>query len=365
MQNIDEILAMNRKLACKKEIKFTLNECLLDLTKERLSKIAASYEIPQRSKMKKDQLVEAIQETMLKPSELQSKRDSFAQENIELLETLKDKEYIVSTEKSLLSYVPLLNYGVIFTYLKDDEVLMVMPKEIKDILCNISSEENSERYIEVIKYIVAFAEAYGIYEPQMLVDTFNLHNEEKVSMEEFNTVFEKYSASSKIVKKYKEYIVESILLYNSEALDQLIEKRKEIKDYYKLDKEKVQAYSNEFYCDMTESHLNLYDTFLKLCSDKKVTDKLFEDICGPLVFSDVNIQYVIAELKKRNVVFNTMAEFQKVVTQIQKVSKNTRKWHLKGYTENELSLIGSKKLLGRNEPCFCGSGRKYKKCCGR
>ena len=94
-------------------------------------------------------------------------------------------------------------------------------------------------------------------------------------------------------------------------------------------------------------------------------DKLFEDICGPLVFSDVNIQYIIAELKKRNIQFNTMAEFQKVVTQIQKVNKNTRKWSLKGYTENELALIPSKKLLGRNEPCLCGSGRKYKKCCGK
>ena len=97
----------------------------------------------------------------------------------------------------------------------------------------------------------------------------------------------------------------------------------------------------------------------------EVPDKLFEDICGPLVFSDVNIQYIIAELKKRNIQFNTMAEFQKVVTQIQKVNKNTRKWSFKGYTENELALIPSKKLLGRNEPCLCGSGRKYKKCCGR
>ena len=57
MQNVDEILAMNKKLACKKEIKFTLDGCLSDLTKDRLSKIAASYEIPQRSKMKKDELV--------------------------------------------------------------------------------------------------------------------------------------------------------------------------------------------------------------------------------------------------------------------------------------------------------------------
>lgn len=116
---------------------------------------------------------------------------------------------------------------------------------------------------------------------------------------------------------------------------------------------------------MTEAHTGLYDTFLKLCANKVIADKLFEDICGPLVFSDVNIQYIIAELKKRNIQFNTMAEFQKVVTQIQKVNKNTRKWSLKGYTENELALIPSKKLLGRNEPCLCGSGRKYKKCCGR
>ena len=145
----------------------------------------------------------------------------------------------------------------------------------------------------------------------------------------------------------------------------MLEKRKEIKEYYKLDKEKVEAYSKEFHCHMTEAHTGLYDTFLKLCANKVIADKLFEDICGPLVFSDVNIQYIIAELKKRNIQFNTMAEFQKVVTQIQKVNKNTRKWSLKGYTENELALIPSKKLLGRNEPCLCGSGRKYKKFCGR
>ena len=24
----------------------------------------------------------------------------------------------------------------------------------------------------------------------------------------------------------------------------------------------------------------------------------------------------------------------------------------------------SRKKIGRNEPCFCGSGKKYKHCCG-
>jgi|TARA_B100002019_G_scaffold81273_1_gene70178 peptide deformylase len=41
--------------------------------------------------------------------------------------------------------------------------------------------------------------------------------------------------------------------------------------------------------------------------------------------------------------------------------------HLNGTTihhrENKPQPIKNKKNIGRNEPCFCGSGKKYKKCC--
>ena len=29
------------------------------------------------------------------------------------------------------------------------------------------------------------------------------------------------------------------------------------------------------------------------------------------------------------------------------------------------TIRGEKKAVGRNEPCPCGSGKKYKKCCGK
>ncbi|WP_176555733.1 SEC-C metal-binding domain-containing protein [Virgibacillus ndiopensis] len=62
---------------------------------------------------------------------------------------------------------------------------------------------------------------------------------------------------------------------------------------------------------------------------------------------------------------------------------NTREWFLKGYTSTELLEIDkkhmqplpnntnnvidfkTKKKVGRNDPCLCGSGKTYKKCCGR
>lgn len=38
---------------------------------------------------------------------------------------------------------------------------------------------------------------------------------------------------------------------------------------------------------------------------------------------------------------------------------------LLGYeVENTKTIIKSEKI-GRNEPCICGSGKKYKKCCGK
>ena len=49
---------------------------------------------------------------------------------------------------------------------------------------------------------------------------------------------------------------------------------------------------------------------------------------------------------------------------------NTRLWANKGHTPNELLKLHTMPKLqtfkiGRNEPCPCGSGKKYKKCCGR
>jgi hypothetical protein len=33
--------------------------------------------------------------------------------------------------------------------------------------------------------------------------------------------------------------------------------------------------------------------------------------------------------------------------------------------ENQISNDSGKKKIGRNDPCPCGSGKKFKKCCGR
>lgn len=58
---------------------------------------------------------------------------------------------------------------------------------------------------------------------------------------------------------------------------------------------------------------------------------------------------------------------------IMDIANTTRLWENRGFTSKELGelskpnkvkVLASTKI-GRNDPCHCGSGKKFKKCCGR
>ena len=42
----------------------------------------------------------------------------------------------------------------------------------------------------------------------------------------------------------------------------------------------------------------------------------------------------------------------------------SRRRHVGGDTKPEPKVIAESEKVGRNDPCPCGSGKKYKKCCG-
>ena len=66
---------------------------------------------------------------------------------------------------------------------------------------------------------------------------------------------------------------------------------------------------------------------------------------------------------------------QIVLDIISGMANSTRLWSNNGFTPNELferyerqhlRRLPSKAVkIGRNDPCPCGSGKKYKRCCGR
>lgn len=104
---------------------------------------------------------------------------------------------------------------------------------------------------------------------------------------------------------------------------------------------------------------------------------------------------VLFDIFNRNEIsFKSEKQVSEVMELVMKLANNTRLWENNGHTPNEIfekmekpnlrplpkerlpcfmnfedmdsanKKIGPKKV-GRNEPCPCDSGKKYKKCCGK
>ena len=101
---------------------------------------------------------------------------------------------------------------------------------------------------------------------------------------------------------------------------------------------------------------------------------------------------IMEEFKKRDIVFDSDRQMERFAPIMMEVNNNTRMLDFRGYTPNEVSRaeqavtpapvapampsfvpmantpavnMQPKKKVYPNDPCPCGSGKKYKKCCGR
>lgn len=58
-------------------------------------------------------------------------------------------------------------------------------------------------------------------------------------------------------------------------------------------------------------------------------------------------------------------EFKELVDLCNQYKNDIPLWNYNGFTRNELNEKHKKKKVGRNDLCPCGSGKKYKQCCGK
>ncbi len=132
----------------------------------------------------------------------------------------------------------------------------------------------------------------------------------------------------KLLKKYK--VIEDIDLFYDEY-DEVFEEFDHLYCYYDLDEE----------CS------------LSISSILRMLGALPEEVLDE-IFRSCNVK--MSHKKKMS-----------FLKEVKKLAKNVRVWQLNGFSTSELQEldgIGNQKP-GRNDLCECGSGKKYKKCCGR
>ena len=114
--------------------------------------------------------------------------------------------------------------------------------------------------------------------------------------------------------------------------------------------------------------------------NKTRADSLMLELEYRVAEEDLNAAGIMNLLFERYVEFPNRTRGNHFVENCSEWVYSVRKWSNRGFTDRELgkekiipSEIGlpeisnqvTKKKIGRNDPCPCGSGKKYKHCCGK
>lgn len=253
------------------------------------------------------------------------------------------------------------------------EKILVVPKEIINILItNIDKFEYDEPYKreEVITIITGLVNLYGVYEIshlKFMLDKFGIENIDDNFIEE---CFVNSNILSKEFNKFNEYIVHKASMIDMSCVE--IIKSTKFKEYYIPSYDEVMNYVDNGMDTTRKSYIEMFDYLKKLTKNSyfDVNDVAFMiyDLC----IMDANIHDIIEMINSSEVAYDTENQFKELLTLVMNLSSDSRKWINRGFTPNELlkhnadniiKLNKEKKKVGRNDPCPCGSGKKYKKCC--
>lgn len=102
----------------------------------------------------------------------------------------------------------------------------------------------------------------------------------------------------------------------------------------------------------------------EICQKYGLTNENAWEIENIAKFRCVTKELLESALKdeKINLASNEMKRF---IKEIIPIIEDTRIWTLNGFKMSELNQQIRVSKIGRNDLCPCGSGLKYKKCCGK
>lgn len=348
--------------------------------KKELEQIAKLYGIKGAYKLKKAELTEALLEAI--PAKMPEILPMLDEKDLALFEGLFDEDKVVGPDEMIDAYYNLMELEwVQFVEDKEKARLCVSPR-IKETYQGIDLSTimpKIRRNSQVREYIISILNLYGIVKIDWAVDLFNRYYEPKVTNVEIVELVKKdmrLACQSKIMEEY--IVEETIYALDKTNFKDFLEARIK-RDYYIPSQELLEKVNDETYY---ETNLNIERLKTFLIKNYGVSSEKAEEIIIAITLlarvdcdrTGKTMEIIMEEIANLGIEFESLSQINEIIKYIAPVINHTRKWVNKGFTAVELSphtfdeKTGQKvKVLdvGRNAACPCGSGKKYKKCCGR
>jgi len=364
------------------------------LTKKDLTEIRRYWQFGGISQLNKADLVDALEKRI--KNGLKDWLCNLTPENIAFLEKIiaeqKNTQRVEVTFRDLLPPA-LYNfyYRGIIDLIDNKQLTSVripadLLEELRDIINQAEFKKQIQENEEIITFVRGLLIYYGALSTSQIHDFYQKYYANKAESLDYlrlrNVIEEKYYSSYDIEKHSYYYLDPGVL--NPEFVIEEIERRSSIDYYLPRKKEILYAGDNEI------EKLNFVQRKFKkmLKKDFSINDDEAEDILWEMMldikndFNSIKIFQKFADQYE----FESEKQTDKFLRLLNELHNNTRMWILKGHTPTEVFEEARKHLgplpkekynpgsvgentvvkgeqTGRNDPCPCGSGKKYKKCC--
>ncbi|PFO01228.1 hypothetical protein COJ85_17580 [Bacillus sp. AFS076308] len=389
---LEDLREMTWKNQQKRELKMwsdifiplTLNDVLTRFSKDELSAIRKRLEIKGASQLKKGELIDVL--SIKIPLSLEKICMYLDQERFNLIKKLVHHGGYMEAPKLTANQ---LNYffsiGIIFTGTFQGKKVIAIPEELGQ---NPFIRDNhkplitiSRRNTEWIKLTQGLLYYYGTLTLTELHDLLEKYMNEPIRLSDYLSVI------NHAISYYEQIRLDQLGFSNSRVLDseKVRGEHKARKDlaFFPFSKEQLLRAGEPGYIERNDSYLQFVHFLIQNyeMSRQEAEGMVEECVYATNIGESPNhiLQFLQSRLEFENIEI-AKACLDKVVN----LMNNTRQWFLKGYSPSELSRayeqqklqqypnpkakivdFTTRQKIGRNDPCPCGSNKKYKKCCGR
>lgn len=240
-------------------------------------------------------------------------------------------------------------WGHVFLYTTDDGIKVMIPEEIEALKELPDDDEYDTVRTDLIR---AYLLLNGVIDKKVLQDLLKRHHGLEYSIKELDEMIldDGYFI---IGNKY------SMMQELSDFEFKMIYDPKKGREYKIVDEniDSVLDILEDFYDDL--------ENLLRNLSVSDISKQEFFGTVSMLLHLGIYRDDTMKELMEQNHFKLDKTTLRAVLKCINKYKNIFPLWPYNGFTKAEISIQPKKVKVGRNDLCPCGSGKKYKKCCGK
>ncbi|BCJ87088.1 SEC-C metal-binding domain-containing protein [Effusibacillus dendaii] len=379
---------MRRKMEAKEEEKrwsefelpLTLAGSLARLTKNELSAIRLNLHIKGASALKKQELTDILEQRI--PAALPKLLNKLDETRYRIIKQIAGRggDAFLSLESHQLDYFK--NRGLIFTGTYKGKKTLAMPQEVLEGFKKMDStsyQETIRRNTEWIKLTQGMLYYYGTLDLNALEDLFKHYSATNLRLVDYLPVLEEAGFFYREIR-FDTNGFSNYRVWDAERVKKEHQSRPDL-SFYPFTKAQLLRAGEPGFVDRNPSYEAFVDFIRRNYTiSQDEADSLVEECVYAIRIGEAPSN--LLEFLQSQLEIDELELMKGFIDHIMMLNNNTRQWFIKGYAPNELSPAKSRtgdspfavkaevvnfvtrKKVGRNDPCPCGSGKKFKKCCG-